>query len=102
MGKEILENYGIKIGDYYKSNGKFYFKYNNNVYVLELVHNIDNTIQLLNSLRLSNNYDEIIKNKFGNIVTVIDGKDYILLKKNNLKYNLYEQVKYNFNKKKFE
>ena len=91
MKNSLLEYYGIKTDNLYKDNRKYIFKYNNQNYVIERVYSSNNLSIIMNYIN-TDIYDKIIKNKYGNIITTIDGKDYILLKKSHKNYNIYNRI----------
>ena len=77
----VFENINIS-----KEGAKYTFNYNGNKYVLSpLIRNKNEIIEIYKLLNKSNKTDEIIKNRFDDIVTNIYGNDYILTKEcNNL------------------
>ena len=96
MKNLLLEYYGIEINSLYKKNGKVYFRYNENIFVIDQIYNKEDEYRILNSY-YDNFYDKIIINRKGQAITKIEEKKYILLKKNKYKNDIYEAVRKNLN-----
>ncbi|MBE6157376.1 MAG: hypothetical protein E7160_01125 [Firmicutes bacterium] len=98
MKNLLLEYYGIEVNSLYKKNGKVYFRYKKNIFVLDQVHNKEDEYRILNSY-YGYLYDTIIINRKGQAITKIAENKYILLKKNKHKNetDIYETVRKNLN-----
>ena len=81
--------YQLQINDIHLSNGKYFFRYQNQSYLfkpfygdfsyLETVYDFNQQIVYSNPF-----YHRIVRNKDRSLVTVIDGKPYVLMKINHL------------------
>ena len=91
MENLLLLYYGIITNYIYKKKTKFYFKYNDNIYILEELQT-GYDLNTLEYLKYDSDYYKVVRNKYGDYVTKIYSNNYVLLEKSNSKRNIYDNI----------
>ena len=97
--KRIIEYYySFKNIDINKISNEYFFKYNNKKYIFMPTRRSNEELKILSDiLRNNKKYNKIIYNIFNQLITLVDGKQYILVEKiNNYsieKINIEEMIK---------
>lgn len=92
--KNIIEYfYDLKIDTLHKNIHRYEFEINKNKYCLVLSYRYEKELeQIENLIKNNQNFDQIIRNINSKLITNINGRDYLLLKKSNKKISIEDEL----------
>lgn len=92
--KNIIEYfYDLKIDTLHKNIHRYEFEINKNKYCLVLSYRYEKELeQIENLIKNNQNFDQIIRNINSKLITNINGKNYLLLKKSNKKTSIEDEL----------
>lgn len=92
--KNIIEYfYDLKIDTLHKNIHRYEFEINKNKYCLVLSYRYEKELeQIENLIKNNQNFDQIIRNINSKLITNINGRNYLLLKKSNKKISIEDEL----------
>ena len=92
--KEFIEYYyGMKDILLYRNNDKYRFKYeNSDYYFVPLTRNVIEINEIDSYIGFNENFDQIVKNIYNQLITKVDNMDYVLIKKSYIEENILDFI----------